>query len=216
MISYSSTQLEESYQELVKGNIKSSKRIFSHLMSENSLEVLDLAESVNDTICATKRGSVLNQSNTSLTSNTSSVSLFSATSATNDTNTSACSVSERGHIRTNRLKRRFNEAVKGREDPLIKHHFKHLKRALVTAISKLQSLPDRPEGYLESAAVMCLLSHWDVAEEIYEIGLQRCQRTTNHKLEFQLSQLRSINRHISDTLSSGGRVAAADTQTISC
>ena len=115
MISYSSTQLEESYQELVKGNIKSSKRIFSHLMSENSLEVLDLAESVNDTICATRRGSLLNQSNTSLTSNTSSVSLFSATSATNDTNTSACSVSERGHIRTNRLKRRFNEAVEVRE-----------------------------------------------------------------------------------------------------
>ena len=212
MSSNSSIQLEESYQQLLKGNIKRSKKIFSEMMDDNSLEVLDLAESGNDTICATRRGSLINQSNTSLVSNTSSVSLFSATSATSDTNTSPFSVSEKGSIRANRLKRRFNEAVRERENPLTKHHLKHLKQVLVTAINKLQSLPDRPEGYLESAAVMCLLSHWNVAEEIYQIGLQRCPGTTNHMIEFQLSQLTSIKRHISDTLS----ISGSNTQTISC
>ncbi|KAI6653300.1 hypothetical protein LOD99_3825 [Oopsacas minuta] len=214
MSSHNGVLFGKSYNQLMKGNFRQSVSIFTKLMSDNNLEILDLAESENDTFCATRRCSTLSQSNTSLSSNTSAASLFSATSATSDTNTSCEGtqlsvtspptrrVSERGYLRANRLKRVYNEAVRRRQeqDPLSKEHCKHLKQSLVIAINKLHSLPDQSDGYLEAAAVMCLLSQWNVAEEIYEIGIQRCQYTTNQMLYFQLDQLRAINRHISDTL----------------
>ena len=193
-------QFEESYSQLMKGNFNQSVTLFSKLMSNNSLEILDLAEAETDSFI----GSPLSQSNGSLNSGASNVSLFSSSSDNSDASLSSQQswrLSERGHIRTHRLKRKFKSAVKAREDPMSKQHCRHLKKALVRAIIKLEAFPDQPEGYLEAAAVMSLLSQWDAAEEVYEIGLLRCEGSTNQLLiERQLDQLREINRQIRDTL----------------
>ena len=200
-------QFEETYSQLMKGNFNQSVSLFTKLMSDNTLEILDLAEAETETDSFI--GSTLSQSNTSLCSGGSNVSVYSSSSSSNNSDTSSsssqlssCCLSERGHIRTHRLKRAFKSALKGREEPLSRQHSRHLKKALLLAVRKLEAFPDQSAGYLEAAAVMSLLSQWDAAEEIYEIGLLRCEASTNQLLliEQQLEQLRAINRHICDTL----------------
>ena len=196
-------QFEETYSQLLKGNFNQSVSLFTKLMSDNTLEILDLAEAETETDSFI--GSTLSQSNTSLCSGGSNVSVYSSSSSSNNSDTSSsssCCLSERGHIRTHRLKRAFKSALKGREEPLSRQHSRHLKKALLLAVRKLEAFPDQSAGYLEAAAVMSLLSQWDTAEEIYEIGLLRCEASTNQLLliEQQLEQLRAINRHICDTL----------------
>ena len=184
----------------MKGHFSQSVTLFTELMSDNSLEILDLAEAETDSSI----GSTLSQSNVSLCSGGSNVSVLSSSSNNSDTSISSqrrSCLSERGHIRTHRLKRTFKSAVKRREDPLSNQHCRHLKKALLLAICKLEAFPDQPKGYLEAAAVMSLLSQWEAAEEIYEIGLLRCEGYANQMLiDRQLGQLRAINRHICDTL----------------
>ena len=198
-------QFEETYSQLMEGNFNQSVSLFTKLMSDNTLEILDLAEAEIETDSFI--GSTLSQSNTSLCSGGSNVSVYSSSSSSSsnnsDTSSSSSScLSERGHIRTHRLKRAFKSALKGREEPLSRQHSRHLKKALLLAVRKLEAFPDQSAGYLEAAAVMSLLSQWDAAEEIYEIGLLRCEASTNQLLliEQQLEQLRAINRHICDTL----------------
>lgn len=206
MNSQTSLKFGRSYDQLLDGDFHQSVATFSQVMDDNALEILDLAESESAAIpppASWLRPPPCHASTESLASDSSAVSLFSAASSASDTGAPLqVAVLERagGHIRPDRLKRAFRRAVLRRSSPLRNRYCAHLKRSLLSAIDTLADRPDQSEGYLQAAAVMSLLSQWEAAEEIYEVGLLNCEGLANQMVACQLRQLRAISQHIRDTL----------------